>query len=57
MLTLDDFRAEFARKLSENPAQRCAMDKALSHVITLAYELGIKDGASSIVNREMLQQR
>jgi hypothetical protein len=43
-LMLDNMRAEFARKLADDPAARFSMDKALGHVITIAYERGLDDG-------------
>jgi hypothetical protein len=44
MLMLDTMRAEFARKLAEDSSVRFSMDKALAHVITIAYERGLDDG-------------
>lgn len=43
-LMLDTMRAEFARKLAEDPSVRFSMDKALQHVIRHAYECGLDDG-------------
>lgn len=43
-LMLDHMRAEFARFLADDPAGRFRMDRALAHVITLAYQHGLKDG-------------
>lgn len=45
-LMLDDIRAVFARKLAEDPSARFSMDKALAHVVTLAYEAGLRDAAT-----------
>jgi len=44
MLMLDTMRAEFARFLSDNASTQFSMDKALAHVVTLAYERGLDDG-------------
>jgi hypothetical protein len=46
-LMLDNMRAEFAHFLSDDPAGRYRMDKALAHVITKAYERGLDDGRRS----------
>lgn len=50
MLLLDDMREAFSRKLSENPAKRCALDNALMHVIKIAYEAGIAAGKASMID-------
>jgi hypothetical protein len=47
MLILDTMRAEFARYLAEEPAGHHRMDRALGHVLTLAYERGLDDGRRS----------
>lgn len=44
-LLLDDMRHEFARFLTEDPAGRFRMDAALAHVVTLAYNQGLAEGA------------
>jgi hypothetical protein len=44
MLLLDEMRAEFARFLAEDPQGRWRMDKALAHVVSLAYTKGVNDG-------------
>lgn len=46
-LMLDNMRAEFAHFLSDDPAGRYRMDKALAHTITIAYERGLDDGRRS----------
>jgi hypothetical protein len=48
-LMLDDMRAEFARVLAEQAATRFSMDKALAHVVALAYAAGIDDGQRRII--------
>lgn len=45
-LLLDDMREEFARFLAANPAARFRMDAALAHVVTIAYQRGLTDGAA-----------
>jgi hypothetical protein len=47
-LMLDDMRAEFARVLAAQSATRFSMDKALAHVISLAYAAGIDDAQRCI---------
>ncbi len=42
-LYLDDIRKEFAEQLASNSSVRFSMDKALAHVVTLAYQRGIED--------------
>lgn len=44
-LQLDDIRREFAAHLARQPDERFSMDKALAHVVTKAYEVGLIDGA------------
>lgn len=46
-LTLDTMRAEFARFLAEDPSGRWRMDRALAHVLTIAYERGMEEGRRS----------
>lgn len=46
-LLLDDIRAEFARYLTADPSAKFRMDAALAHVVTLAYQRGLEDGAAS----------
>lgn len=46
-LMLDEMRAEFAHKLAEDPAARFSMDKALAHVVTLAYQKGMEEGIAT----------
>jgi hypothetical protein len=48
-LMLDTMRAEFARFLADDPQGRFRMDKALAHVITLAYERGLDDGRRAAI--------
>ncbi|MBK9309166.1 MAG: hypothetical protein IPN12_00195 [Rhodocyclaceae bacterium] len=50
MLLLDDMRAEFARFLYADSSGRWRMDKALGHVVKLAYEAGIAAGKASLSN-------
>ena len=45
MLLLDDIREQFATFLLANAKAKFRMDAALVHVVTLAYEQGLKDGA------------
>ena len=45
MLLLDDLREQFATFLLANAKAKFRMDAALVHVVTLAYEQGLKDGA------------
>jgi hypothetical protein len=47
MLLLDDLRREFADFLANDPAGRWRMDAALVHVITIAYNKGLEDGAAT----------
>ena len=42
-LYLDDIRKKFAEHLTSNSSTRFSMDKALAHVVTLAYQRGIED--------------
>ena len=51
-LMLDDMRAEFARFLAEDPAARFRMDAALAHVVTLAYQAGMADGAEAVADSD-----
>ena len=44
-LLLDDMRMEFAAFLAADPAARFRMDAALAHVVTIAYQCGLEDGA------------
>lgn len=44
-LMLDHIRAEYARHLTGNANKRFSMDAALAHVITLAYNAGMEEGA------------
>lgn len=44
-LLLDDMREEFARFLGADPAACFRMDAALAHVVTIAYQRGLEDGA------------
>ena len=48
MLLLDDMRAEFARFLYADSSGRWRMDKALGHVVKLAFESGIAAGKASV---------
>ena len=48
MMMLDDMRAEFARHLGEQSGTRFSMDKAMAHVVTLAYEKGLADGRAQV---------
>ena len=43
MIDLDQVRKEFAEFLQSDPQGRWRMDAALAHVITKAYEQGLKD--------------
>ena len=47
-LLLDDMREEFARFLAADPAARYRMDAALAHIVTIAYQRGMEDGASAV---------
>lgn len=47
MLDLDEIRAEFARHLMENTAQRWRLDASVAHVVRLAYEKGMADAMSN----------
>ncbi len=49
-LLLDDMRAEYARKLAEDPARRFSMDKTFAHCITVAYEAGIAAGKATLID-------
>ena len=49
MLLLDDMREAFATFLTTNSRARWRMDAALAHVVTLAYQQGIKDGKKDSV--------
>jgi hypothetical protein len=42
-LMLDDLRAEFAQHLASQPGARFSMDKALAHVLELAYQAGFDE--------------
>lgn len=44
---LDAMREEFARHLATDPAGRWRMDAALAHVVALAYQQGLADGATA----------
>lgn len=46
MLDLNTIREEFAKHLSADPTGRWRMDSALAHVVEVAYQQGVKDGAS-----------
>ena len=46
-LMLDDMRREFAQHLAAQPAARFSMDKALVHVLALAYAAGAQDAKFS----------
>ena len=57
MLSLDDIRNEFARFLADNPDARWRMDAALAHVVEIAYQAGIAEGAAEIERlRESISQ-
>ena len=47
-LLLDDMRKEFAAFLAADPAARFRMDAALAHVVTIAYQRGLEDGAMNV---------
>ena len=48
MMMLDEMLAEFARHLGEQSGTRFSMDKALAHVVTMAYERGMADGRAQV---------
>ena len=50
---LDDMKAEFVRVMSQQPLTKISMDKALAHVIALAYAAGIDDGQRRIILNQM----
>ena len=45
-LTLDEMREEFAKFLSSDPKARWRLDAALAHVVQIAYQRGLDDGAA-----------
>lgn len=47
MLDLNQIRREFADHLAADPT-RFRMDSALAHVVTLAYQQGIKDASAPL---------
>lgn len=47
MLTLDKIRHEFATYLASHSDARFSMDKALAHVVELAYQQGFNEGYES----------
>lgn len=44
MIDLDNIRKMFSEHMAANPSGRWRMDSSLAHIVTYAYEQGIKDG-------------
>lgn len=57
MLTLDKIRHEFATYLASHSDARFSMDKALAHVVELAYQQGFNEGYESGVDNANIDNK
>lgn len=46
MLDINDIRAQMADYLATNAAHRHSLDAAVMHVVQIAYQQGMQDGAA-----------